>query len=107
MVTLSEPADLVFKIFGDKLMTFITPSLLTGVVTVLTAISVSCDALVRRTSAVHDSPVDTSVVVRQRLHHRRVQEVIVMIPEVRVTMSAAIVVVAVPTPVVPLVVEVR
>ena len=88
------------KTLVDKLMTFITTSLLTGVVTVLTASSVSCDALVRRTSAVHNSPGNASVVVRQRLHQRRVVEV-------GFTLPAVIEVVAVPTPVVLEVNEVR
>ena len=56
----------------------------------LTTASRHSDALVTRATAVHNSPASTSVVVRQRLRQRRVVEV-------RATMSAAIIVVAVET----------
>ena len=54
----------------------------------LTTATRHCDALVVATTAVHNSPVDTSVVVGERLHQRRVAEV-------GSTVRAAIVVVAV------------
>ena len=59
-----------------------------------TAASGHSDAHVRGTSAVHDSPVDTSVVIGHRLHQRRVEEV-------RASIPAAVVVVAVPSSIVP------
>ena len=60
----------------------------------LTTASRLCDAPVGATTAVHNSPVDTSVVVRERLHQRRVEAV-------GVTIFAAIVVVAVKAAIVP------
>ena len=59
----------------------------------LTTGSESGDAKVRLAPAVDNSPVDTVVVVGQRLHQRRVVETLLTTP-------AAIVVVSVPTSVV-------
>ena len=63
------------------------------VVIAFTTISSRSDAKVRHKPVVHNSPVETSVVIGQMLHQRRVEEV-------RATIPAAIVAVAVPTTVV-------
>ena len=68
----------------------------TFVFSTLTTSSIGHDALVPSTTAVHNSVVDTSVVVGERLYQRRVVEV-------GSTMVAAIVVVAVPAAIVPVV----
>ena len=61
----------------------------------LTTASGQSDALVDGTTAVNNSPVDTSVVVGERLHQRRVVEV-------GSTVRAAIIVVAVPAAIEPM-----
>ena len=83
--------------FMDNMLPTISTTLLTVVVTVLTASSESCDALVRLTPAIENSSLCiTVVVIGQRFDQRRVEEVQLSIP-------AAIIVVAVPTSVVPVV----
>ena len=74
--------------FVEKLMPFITTTLLAGVATVLTACSVSSDAKVRLTSAKGNSPLGITVLEKWlRFYQRRVDEFELSIPAADIVVS--------------------